>query len=43
MLKKIKLILQSLRQYKIYAIITPIFMVIEALMESLILLRCRYF
>ena len=36
MLKKIKLILQSLRQYKIYAIITPIFMVIEALMESLI-------
>ncbi len=36
MLKKIKLILQSLRQYKIYAIITPIFMVIEALMESMI-------
>ncbi len=36
MLKKIKLILKSLRQYKIYAIITPLFMVIEALMESLI-------
>ncbi len=36
MLNKIKLILKSLRQYKIYAIITPIFMVIEALMESMI-------
>ena len=33
---KIALILKSLRQYKKYAIITPIFMVIEALMESMI-------
>jgi ATP-binding cassette subfamily B protein len=31
---KIKLILGSLRQYKKYAIITPIFMIIEALLES---------
>ena len=31
---KIKLILGSLRQYKKYAIITPIFMVFEALLES---------
>lgn len=36
MWKKIKLILSSVRQYKKYAIITPIFMVIEALMESMI-------
>ena len=31
---KIKLILGSLRQYKKYAFITPIFMIIEALLES---------
>ena len=31
---KIKLILGSLRQYKKYAIITPFFMVVEALLES---------
>lgn len=36
MWKKIKLILSSVRQYKKYAIITPIFMIIEALMESMI-------
>ena len=36
MWKKIKLILSSVRQYKKYAIITPIFMVIEDLMESMI-------
>ena len=36
MWKKIKLILSSVRQFKKYAIITPIFMVIEALMESMI-------
>ncbi len=36
MKNKISLILKSLRQYKKYAIITPIFMVIEALMESMI-------
>lgn len=36
MKKKIALILKSLREYKKYAIITPIFMVIEALMESMI-------
>lgn len=34
MWKKIKLILKSVRQYKKYAIMTPIFMVGEALMES---------
>ena len=33
MWKKIKLILSSVRQYKKYALITPIFMVIEALLE----------
>ncbi len=36
MKNKISLILKSVRQYKKYAIITPIFMVIEALMESMI-------
>ncbi len=36
MKNKISLILKSLRQYKKYAIITPIFMVVEALMESMI-------
>lgn len=34
MWKKIKLILRSVRQYKKYAILTPIFMIVEALMES---------
>ena len=33
MWKKIKLILKSLRQYKVYALITPLFMVIEAALE----------
>lgn len=33
MLQKIKLILQSVREYKKYAIITPIFMLFEALIE----------
>ena len=33
MFKKMKLILKSIRQYKKYAIITPIFMVFEALLE----------
>lgn len=33
MLRKIKLILQSVREYKKYAIITPIFMLFEALIE----------
>ena len=33
MWQKIKLILKSVRQYKKYAIITPLFMVIEALLE----------
>ena len=33
MWKKIKLIVSSVRQYKKYALITPIFMVIEALLE----------
>ena len=33
MWQKIKLILKSVRQYKKYALITPIFMVIEALLE----------
>ena len=33
MLKKVKLILQSVRQYKKFAILTPIFMIGEALME----------
>ena len=33
MFKKMKLILESIRQYKKYAIITPIFMVFEALLE----------
>ena len=36
MLNKIKLILKSVRQYKIYAIITPIFMMLEVLLESAI-------
>ena len=35
MWKKIKLILSSVRQYKKYALITPIFMVIEALLECI--------
>lgn len=35
MLAKIKLVLRSIRQYKKYAIITPILMVFEALMECL--------
>lgn len=34
MWKKIKLILKSVRQYKKYAILTPLFMIGEALMES---------
>lgn len=34
MWNKIKLILKSLKQYKKYAIITPIFMVLEVLFES---------
>ena len=33
MWKKIKLILGSVREYKKYAILTPIFMVFEALIE----------
>ena len=33
MFKKIKLILQSVREYKKYAIMTPLFMVGEAAME----------
>ena len=33
MWKNIKLILKSLRQYKIYAIITPFFMILEAALE----------
>ncbi len=33
MWKKIKLILSSVRQYKKYALITPLFMVLEALLE----------
>ena len=36
MWKKIKLILKSVRQYKKYAIITPIFMAIEAFFECLL-------
>ena len=35
MWQKIKLILKSVRQYKKYALITPIFMVIEALLECI--------
>jgi len=35
MKEKIKLILKSVRQYKKYAILTPIFMVIEAAMECM--------
>ncbi len=35
MWKKIKLILKSVRQYKKYAIITPLFMVFEALLECI--------
>ena len=31
--KKIKLILRSLRQYKVFAIITPLFMILEAALE----------
>ena len=34
MWKQVKLILSSVREYKKYAIITPLFMVIEALMET---------
>ncbi len=36
MFKDIKLIFKSLRQYKIFAIITPLFMVVEAGIETLI-------
>lgn len=36
MIKKIKLILKAVREYKRYAIITPIFMIGEALLECLI-------
>ena len=36
MLEKIKLILKSVRQYKKFAIITPIFMIIEAALECLL-------
>lgn len=36
MWKKIKLILKSVRRYKTFAIITPIFMILEALMESVL-------
>ena len=36
MWQKIKLILKSVRQYKKYALITPIFMVIEAALECLL-------
>lgn len=36
MWQKIKLILKSVRQYKKYALITPIFMIIEAAMECLL-------
>ena len=35
MWKKVKLILSSVRQYKKYALITPLFMVIEALLECI--------
>ena len=35
MWQKIKLILKSVRQYKRYALITPIFMVLEALLECI--------
>ena len=35
MWKKIKLILSSVRQYKKYALITPIFMIIEAFLECI--------
>ena len=35
MWKKIKLILSSVRQYKKYALITPLFMVLEALLECI--------
>lgn len=35
MWKKVKLILKSVRQYKKYAIITPLFMVVEALLECI--------
>ena len=34
MWKQIKLILKSVREYKPFALITPLFMVIEALMET---------
>ena len=36
MWQKIKLILKSVRQYKKYALITPIFMVVEAALECLL-------
>lgn len=36
MFKKIRLILSSVRQYKVYAIVTPIFMIGEALIECLL-------
>ena len=36
MFNKIKLILKSVREYKIYAFLTPIFMIGEALLECLL-------
>ena len=36
MWQKIKLILKSVRQYKKYALITPIFMILEAALECLL-------
>lgn len=36
MVNKIKLILKSVREYKVYAILTPIFMIFEASMECFI-------
>ena len=35
MLHRVKLILQSVRQYKTYALITPIFMIMEAALECM--------
>ena len=35
-MKRIRLILSSIREYKKYAIITPIFMVFEALLECVL-------
>ena len=36
MLKNVKMILKSIRQYKKYALITPIFMIVEAALECLL-------